>query len=80
MARHKVFMGCIDGKNQKLIKCSNKKRAAELIGVSLASFNDFFSECADDYSQIAENPDVVYWRPINVSTSTSRRWLETKSI
>lgn len=60
----KLFMGNYDGKRGRAVVTSSQKKAAELIGVSLGSFRDYFSQAGryngDNYEILFENPHVVF--------------------
>lgn len=70
MARKlKVFGGCLTGSDRTIVAATTKKRAAELLRVSIHYFNSYCNETGNEAEvQLAlSNPEVVYRKGIDSS-------------
>jgi len=62
MKKLKVFSGCFDGCNELIVASYTKKRAAELCGVPISTFNAYGSETGNQHQcRIAlSKPETVF--------------------
>lgn len=64
MGKLKMYCGNYDGRNGRAVVTTSQKRAAELIGVSISCFRDYFNSLGDGLDAadkiLFENPEVVF--------------------
>lgn len=76
MARKlKVFGGCLTGSDRTIVSATTKKRAAELMKVSISYFNNYCNETGNEFElELAlGNPEVVYRKGIDCSNVSFKK-------
>lgn len=64
-----IFRGNWDGKNERVVVCSTKKRAQELLAASASHMRDMFSSpnkvVHESDAVVWASPETVFERPID---------------
>ena len=72
MSALKLYRGNWDGRNERAVVCASRKAAMELLGTSLATMNNHFSqpqtEMCESCKTVWESPGVVFHRRMRTTT------------
>lgn len=78
MAALKLFRGNWDGRNERAVVCASRKAAMELLGTSMATMTNYFSQpdsiARPAFAVVWSSPGVVFQRRMR-STTEQDPWV-----